>query len=85
MLATLRIIGQPRELLAVPEGAVVRDNDRDHLFTQVAAGQFRLTPVELGPATDGVRPVLKGPAAGTPVVVDGAFHLNNERKRAELE
>lgn len=85
MLATLRIIGQPREMLAVPEGAVVRDNDRDHLFTQVAAGQFRLTPVELGPATDGVRPVLKGPAAGTPVVVDGAFHLNNERKRAELE
>ena len=85
MLATLRIIGQPRQQLALPENAVVRDNDRDHVFVQVASGQFRLTPVELGAATGGVRPVLKGPAAGTPVVVDGAFHLNNERKRAELE
>lgn len=85
MLATLRIIGQPREQLALPESAVVRDNDRDYVFVQVAIGQFRLTPVELGAATGGQRPVLKGPAAGTPVVVDGAFHLNNERKRAELE
>ncbi|MEQ1659945.1 MAG: efflux transporter periplasmic adaptor subunit, partial [Hylemonella sp.] len=51
----------------------------------LAAGQFRLTPVDLGPASNGLRPLLKGPAEGTPVVVDGAFHLNNERKRAELE
>lgn len=85
MLATLRIIGQTREQLVVPEGAVVRDGDRDHVFVQVAVGQFRLTPVELGPAAGGLRPVLKGPGAGTPVVVEGAFHLNNERKRAELE
>jgi cobalt-zinc-cadmium efflux system membrane fusion protein len=63
----------------------VRENDHDHLFVQTAAGQFRLVPVELGPASRGLRPVLKGPAAGTPVVVEGAFHLNNERKRAELE
>ena len=85
MLATLRIIGQAREELAVPEQAVVRENDHDHVFVQTAAGQFRLVPVELGVASRGVRPLLKGPAAGTPVVVDGAFHLNNERKRAELE
>lgn len=85
MLATLRIIGQSRQQLAVPEAAVVRDNDRDHVFVQPAAGQFRLVPVELGPASRGWRPLLKGPAEGTPVVVDGAFHLNNERKRAELE
>lgn len=85
MLATLRIIGQAREQLAVPEQAVVRENDHDHVFVQTAAGQFRLVPVELGPASRGLRPVFKGPAGGTPVVVDGAFHLNNERKRAELE
>lgn len=85
MLATLHIMGQPQAQLVVPEGAVVRDGDRDHLFVQLAPGQFRLTPVELGPATAGMRPVRKGPAVGTPVVVEGAFHLNNERKRAELE
>lgn len=85
MLATLRIIGAARQQPAVPEAAVVRDNDKDHVFVQVASGQFRLTPVELAPASSGLRPLLKGPAAGTPIVVDGAFHLNNERKRAELE
>ncbi len=85
MLATLRIIGAARQQLVVPEAAVVRDNDKDYLFVQTAAGQFRLTPVELAPASNGLRPLLKGPAEGTPVVVDGAFHLNNERKRAELE
>ncbi len=85
MLATLRIIGQARQQLAVPEAAVVRDNDRDHVFVLAGAGQFRLTPVELGAASRGLRPLLKGPAAGTPLVVEGAFHLNNERKRAELE
>jgi cobalt-zinc-cadmium efflux system membrane fusion protein len=85
MLATLRIIGAARDQLAVPEAAVVRDNDKDHVFVQTATGQFRLTPVELAPASGGLRPLLKGPMAGTPIVVDGAFHLNNERKRAELE
>ncbi|MDP3701143.1 MAG: efflux RND transporter periplasmic adaptor subunit [Hylemonella sp.] len=85
MLATLRIIGVARQQLAVPEAAVVRDNDRDHVYVQVAAGQYRLTPVELAPASNGLRPLLKGPAEGTALVVDGAFHLNNERKRAELE
>jgi cobalt-zinc-cadmium efflux system membrane fusion protein len=32
-----------------------------------------------------MRPVLKGLTAGVEVVAKGAFHLNNERKRAELE
>jgi cobalt-zinc-cadmium efflux system membrane fusion protein len=41
--------------------------------------------VELGPAQGDHRPVLKGLTAGTEVVAQGAFHLNNERKRAELE
>lgn len=85
MLATLRISGPAVQQLAVPQDAVVRESDRDHVFVQVAPGQFRLTPVELGSASSGLRPLLKGPAQGTPVVVGGAFHLNNERKRAELE
>lgn len=85
MLATLRIAGHSSPQLAVPIGAVVRENDKDHVYVQTQALQYRLTAVDLGPATDGVRPVIKGLAAGTPVVVEGAFHLNNERKRAELE
>ncbi len=85
MLATLRIAGQTSQQLAIPIGAVVRENDKDHVYVKVADNRYRLTPVDLGPATDGLRPVIKGLTAGMPVVIDGAFHLNNERKRAELE
>jgi cobalt-zinc-cadmium efflux system membrane fusion protein len=41
--------------------------------------------VDLDVEIDGVRPVLKGLSAEDTIVLDGAFHLNNERKRAELE
>ena len=85
MLATMRISGAPRRVLALPQDAVVREGDRDHAFVKTGPGRFRLQPVEVGPAVDGMRPLLQGPAEGTEVVVGGAFHLNNERKRAELE
>jgi cobalt-zinc-cadmium efflux system membrane fusion protein len=85
MLATMRISGTARKMLALPPGAVVRDNDRDNVFVKTAENRYRLTPVELGAASNGLRPVLQGPPEGTEVVTEGAFHLNNERKRAELE
>lgn len=85
MLATLRIAGQSIRQLALPIAAVVRENDKDYVYVKEANHRYRLTPVELGNATDGFRAVSKGLLAGSPVVVDGAFHLNNERKRAELE
>ncbi|MES2187075.1 MAG: efflux RND transporter periplasmic adaptor subunit [Pseudomonadota bacterium] len=85
MLATMRISGAARRQLALPAAAVVRENDRDHVFVKTGDNQYRLTPVELGAASQGVRPLLQGVREGTEVVVDGAFHLNNERKRAELE
>ncbi|MBS0493160.1 MAG: efflux transporter periplasmic adaptor subunit, partial [Proteobacteria bacterium] len=64
---------------------VVRENDRDHVYVQLDDHRYRLPPVELGAPSGGLRPVLKGLRAGQPIVVEGAFHLNNERKRAELE
>jgi cobalt-zinc-cadmium efflux system membrane fusion protein len=85
MLATMRIRGEEQNTLAVSAQAVVRENDRDHVFVRKSDLVFRLTPVELGPAQGEMRPVLKGLTAGVEVVAKGAFHLNNERKRAELE
>ena len=55
------------------------------MFVRIDDKRYRLTPVELGPAQDNMRPVLKGLSAGAQVVTEGAFHMNNERKRAELE
>jgi cobalt-zinc-cadmium efflux system membrane fusion protein len=85
MLATMRIRGEPQTALAIPAKAVVRENDRDHVFVRKSDLVFQLTPVELGPANGDHRPVLKGLSLGAQVVAQGAFHLNNERKRAELE
>ncbi len=85
MLATVLIEGRPTARLAVPAPAVVRENNKDYLFVEVGAQQFKLTEVAVGPAIGDMRPVHGGVAEGAKVVVDGAFHLNNERKRKELE
>ncbi len=86
MLATLRLVGASSLQPSVPSGAVVRENDKDHVYVRVDANTYRMVPVELGPTTlEGLRPVLKGVAPGTPVVIEGAFHMQNERKRSELE
>lgn len=84
MLATLRIAGTPRLMTVVPESAVVREGDRDHVFVQTAPNAFRLTQVELGPLTDKLRPVLKGLNPGATIVTDGGFHLNNDRAQRLL-
>lgn len=85
MLATMLIQAAPVERVVVPAQAVVRDGDADNVFVEVAKGQFRLTPVRLGPDMEGKRAVLSGLKPEQPILVEGAFHLNNERKRKELE
>ena len=85
MLAIMRVRGASEQTLAVPSQAVVRENDRDHLFVHRGNNQYRLTPVELGAASGALRPVIKGVSQGAEIVIEGAFHMNNERKRAELE
>jgi cobalt-zinc-cadmium efflux system membrane fusion protein len=47
-------------------------------------GRFRMVKVKLGPEFAGVRPVESGLKADDRVVAEGAFHLNNERKRMLL-
>ena len=85
MLATMRIRGEAVRTLVVPVDAVVRENDKDHVFVRTGDNVFRLTPVELGAAVGASRPLLGGLQEGADIVVGGAFHMNNERKRAELE
>ncbi len=85
MLATLLIESRPEQKLVVPTAAVVREDNRDYVFVQVSQTDYRLVPVKLGDESNGVRPVASGLQAGQPIVVEGGFHLNNERKRAEME
>jgi cobalt-zinc-cadmium efflux system membrane fusion protein len=85
MLATLHLNGTFVKQLAVPAAAVVRENDKDYVFVKVGDHRYRLTEVQLDPAAGELRPVRKGIDVGAPIVVDGSFHLNSQRKRAELE
>lgn len=85
MLATLVIRKHGMRDLVLPDAAVVRGDNRDYVFVETVSGEFSLRPVELGIRDGQMRRVLKGLQRGERVVVDGAFHLNNERLRKELE
>ncbi len=79
MLMNMKVDSNGKMVPLIPSSAVVRDNDRDHVFVQIQPRIFRLTPVDLEPAVEGNRPVLKGLTQGEMVVTEGAFHLNNDR------
>ncbi len=90
MLATMRIEPLPVDKLVVPAAAVVREDNLDHVFVQVEpsvgeakAARYRLTKVKLADETSGVRVVESGLAGGEKIVIDGAFHLNNERRNQQ--
>jgi cobalt-zinc-cadmium efflux system membrane fusion protein len=85
MLASMLIQGAPQRRLMVPAAAVVREDNKDHVFVQLDGTRFQLRPVILGQESNGYVPVQSGLKGGEPVVTEGAFHLNNERKRKELE
>ena len=85
MLANVTIEPAPIERLVVPAIAVVRENNQDHVFVKLEGKRYRLTPVTLAEETGELRVVISGLAGGETVVAEGAFHLNNERRRAELE
>lgn len=85
MLATVHIAEHARERLVIPEGAVVREHNHDHVFVAREDGGFTLTSVELDESINQLRPVLDGLTPDQLIIVEGAFHLNNERKRTDLE
>lgn len=85
MLASMLIQGAPQRRLLIPAAAVVREDNKDYVFVQLDAQRFQLRPLTLGQESNGQIPVQTGLKSGESIVIDGAFHLNNERKRKELE
>lgn len=81
MLAMMELKDSPAKETVIPVTAVVREEDKDYVFVERAPGQFVMQEVKLGAEHDDVR-VLEGTwPEGQRLVVDGAFHLNNERRR----
>jgi cobalt-zinc-cadmium efflux system membrane fusion protein len=85
MLANMHITDPQHKVLVVPEGAVVRELNQDYVFILISHDRFQRIPVELGPEVAGFRPVLNGLTIDQHIVMEGAFHLDSERKLAELE
>lgn len=85
MLANMHITDTLHKTLVVPETAVVREANRDYVFVAKGDNRFLRVPVELGPEVADMRPVVSGLTIEQSIVLDGAFHLDNERKLAELE
>ena len=85
MLVSMLVQSKPVSRLSVPVQSVVRENDKDHVFVKVAPNKYRLREVVLGSEYQGMVAVVNGVDSGEVVVGEGAFHVNNERKRKELE
>jgi len=84
MLANMHITDQHKTLV-VPEAAVVRELNQDYVFIAISSDRFQRIPVELGYEVANFRPVLSGLTIDQRIVMEGAFHLDSERKLAELE
>jgi len=85
MLASMLIQSNPILKLAVPLESIVRENNQTYVFVQMAPNKFRLREVQLGEESNGLVIISSGIEEGELVVAEGAFHVNNERKRKELE
>ncbi|MEY4059417.1 MAG: hypothetical protein RL551_656 [Pseudomonadota bacterium] len=81
MLATMMIESQPTEKLLVPTSAIIREDNKDYVFVKEDDEIFRMIAVKLGPEGRGYRPVISGLKEGQNIAVNGAFHLNSERKK----
>ena len=85
MLISIVLEANAKQTLAVPVTAVVREENRDYVFVKTKQDHVTRREITLGEPFNGNAPVLTGLSAGEIIITDGAFHVNNERKRKEME
>lgn len=84
MLATMTLLDGAEHRRVVPSTAVVREENQDNVLVASGPNKFTLRPVTLGMEFRGVRVLESGLTDNEQIVLDGAFHLNNERKRRAI-
>jgi cobalt-zinc-cadmium efflux system membrane fusion protein len=84
-LASMTFTGHTLHKLTVPQTAIVRQENRDYIFVEIAPNKFLLREVVLGEETDDRRVLQSGIREGERIVLDGAFHLNNQRKQNAIK
>jgi len=85
MLASMTFIDHTERRTTIPSTAIVREGNKDHVFVQLAEGKFKLREITLGPESDDDRILESGLNPGEKIVLDGAFHLNNQRKQNAIK
>jgi membrane fusion protein (multidrug efflux system) len=77
MLLTVRLLQPPREVVAIPEIAVVQVGGQAFVYTVDEAGLARRVDVRLGARRPGEVEVREGLAGGERLVVDGTVKLRD--------
>lgn len=72
-----------RDVLAVPEEAVIRSGTRDLVVLERGPGRFQVVPVTLGVNSSGLWEVRDGVAEGDRVVVSAQFLIDSESNLKE--
>lgn len=85
MLATMTLADDAARERVIPSSAIVRENNLDHVFVQTSRTTFLLRRVTIGEEFGQDRVLQEGLRPGEKIVLDGAFHLNNERRRRSLK
>jgi cobalt-zinc-cadmium efflux system membrane fusion protein len=78
MFANVRIDVGTRQVLAIPQSALVQDKQETFVFVQEGADEFEKRAIKVGPLAGGVYPVESGLTAGEAIVVEGGFTLKSE-------
>jgi cobalt-zinc-cadmium efflux system membrane fusion protein len=85
MLASMTFIDRSERRVTVPATAIVREENKDHVFVKLGPGKYRLREVSLGTEAGDERVLESGVNPGEEIVLDGAFHLNNQRKQNAIK
>lgn len=85
MLAGLTFIDATERKNTIPSTAVVREENKDYVFVQIEPTKFMLREVSLGLESGDKRVLESGVSPGEKIVLDGAFHLNNQRKQNAIK
>jgi len=83
MLITMKVSGKKIERVGVPINAIVSIDDIPNIFVKTGENKFLMRPVTLGIKNKDAVHIDDGLLEGEEVVIDGAFHLNNERLYAK--
>lgn len=83
MLITMKVSGKSIEKVGVPIDAIVSIDDIPNIFVKTGENKFLMRPVTLGVKNKDAVHIDDGLLEGEEVVIDGAFHLNNERLYAK--